>query len=186
MTRYLDRIIAERTQRLARMGIPRDSLAGARFLVPAGQTPDRPSPAPTEETGSILSRIEAIERALAAGVRPVDSGPRPHVQVSEIKAVVCRYYGLTPADLAQRPRPRDISRVRQIAIYLARQLTGKSFRALAQAFGDRTHPSVIRAFRTVERLRLAKAETDSDLQALAGELGSVLRPNASTRGAETR
>ena len=96
MTRYLDRIIAERTQRLARMGIPRDSLAGARFLVPAGETPDRPSPAPTEETGSILSRIEAIERALAAGVCPVDSRPRPQVQISEIKAVVCRYYGLIP------------------------------------------------------------------------------------------
>jgi chromosomal replication initiator protein len=62
-------------------------------------------------------------------------------------------------------------RARQVAIYLARQLTGKSFRALAQAFGDRNHSSIIRALRTVERLRLADAETDADLEALARELG---------------
>jgi chromosomal replication initiator protein len=98
---------------------------------------------------------------------------RPPLAIAEIKAAVCRRYGLTPADLAERPRPRDVSRARRIAIYLARQLAGKSFRALARAFGDRSHPNIIRAVRTIERLRSADAALDKDLEALASELDSI-------------
>ena len=108
---------------------------------------------------------------LAASVeRPAEIRARPPLAIAEIKAAVCRHYGLTPADLAERPRPRAVSRARRIAIYVARQLTGKSFRALARAFGDRSHPSIIRAFRTIERLRSADAMLDGDLQALAAAL----------------
>jgi chromosomal replication initiator protein len=78
--------------------------------------------------------------------------------------------------ISQSGRGRSLfSRARRIAIYVARQLTGKSFRALARAFGDRSHPSIIRAFRTIERLRSADAALDRDLEALALELDSILR-----------
>jgi chromosomal replication initiation ATPase DnaA len=162
---------AERAQRLARMSSAPVSPAPARSPTPAPQTPDRSATALSRETAVILSRIEAIERVLAAsGTCPAEFRARPRIAIAEIKAVVCRHHGLTPADLAGRPRPRDVSRARRMAIYLARQLTGKSFRALARAFGDRSHPSIIRAFRTIERLRSTDPALDRDLQALAEEL----------------
>ena len=176
MGRYLDRMKAERAQRLARMSSAPVSPAPARAPTPAPHSPDRSATAPSPETASIISRIEAIERVLAASVeRPAEIRARPPLAIAEIKAAVCRHFGLRPADLAERPRPRDVSRARRIAIYLARQLTGKSFRALARAFGDRSHPSIIRAFRTIERLRSADAALDKDLEALASELDSILR-----------
>jgi chromosomal replication initiation ATPase DnaA len=156
------------------------SPAPARSPAPASQNPDRSATALSAETASFLSRIEAIERVLAAlAGRPAEIPAKPRPAIAEIKAAVCRHYGLTPADLAERPRPRDVSRARRIAIYLARQLTGKSFRALARAFGDRSHPNIIRAFRTIERLRSADAALHADLEALASELGSALRSNGS-------
>ena len=176
MGRYLDRMKAERAQRLARMSSAPVSPAPARAPTPAPHSPDRSATAPSPETASIISRIEAIERVLAASVeRPAEIRARPPLAIAEIKAAVCRHYGLTPADLAERPRPRDVSRARRIAIYLARQLAGKSFRALARAFGDRSHPNIIRAVRTIERLRSADAALDKDLEALASELDSILR-----------
>jgi hypothetical protein len=174
MGQYLDRMKAERAQRLARMNSAPVSPAPAR--APAPHSPDRSAMALSPETASFVTRIEAIERVLAAlAGRPAEVRAKPRPAIAEIKAAVCRHYGLTPADLAERPRPRDVSRARRIAIYLARQLTGKSFRALARAFGDRSHPSIIRAFRTIERLRSADAALDRDLEALASELDSILR-----------
>jgi chromosomal replication initiation ATPase DnaA len=173
---YTDRMKAERAQRLARMTSAPVSPAPARAPSPAPESPDRSATALNRETAAILSRIEAIERVLAAsGACPAEFRTRPPLAIAEIKAAVCRHFGLRPADLAERPRPRDVSRARRIAIYLARQLTGKSFRALARAFGDRSHPSIIRAFRSIERLRSADAALDRDLEALASELDSILR-----------
>jgi len=170
MTGYRERMRAERAQRLARMNISA-AAPGARGADAALPAPGCRCGGPTDETASLVARIEAIEHALAAAARKPELRVKPQVQISAIKTVVWRYYGLTAADLAQRPRSRAVSRARQVAIYLARRLTGKSFRALAQAFGDCNHSSIIRALRTVERLRLTSAETDHDLRALTRQLG---------------
>jgi Bacterial dnaA protein helix-turn-helix len=181
MTSHLDRMNAERVQRLARMKIvPASPHGGARADPGTAAPPGPPSPAPIAETATILSRLEAIERALALSRdRPAEGEARARVGIAEIKATVCRYYGLAPADIASRSRPRDVVRARRIAIYLARRLTGKSFRVLARAFGDHSHPSIIRACRVIERLRSADAHCEADLQALVTELGAVLRPHHS-------
>ncbi|HEY7297529.1 MAG TPA: helix-turn-helix domain-containing protein [Xanthobacteraceae bacterium] len=181
MAGYLERMLVERAQRLARMNVSAASpgVRGPNAGVPA---PGCRCGGPTDETPSLVARIEAIERVLAAGACKPELRPRPQVQISAIKTVIYRYYGLTAADLAERSRSRAVSRARQIAIYLARRLTGKSFRALAQAFGDRNHSSVIRAFQTIERLRLADAETDHDVQGLARELSLQDRPRFSAGG----
>src|SRR5215471_5408439 len=90
-------------------------------------TPERPAVAATDETAAIVSRIEAIERTLAAVADgQAESAHGPQIQVSEIKAVVCRYYKLRLDDLGRRSVPHYVARGRHIAIYLARRLTGKS------------------------------------------------------------
>jgi hypothetical protein len=174
-------MLAERAQRLARMKML-PPLAGARSPDAALPAPGCRCGGPTEETASLVARIEAIEHALAAAARKPELRRKQQLQISEIRTVVRRYYGLTAADLAQRPRSSAVSRARQVAIYLARRLTGKSFRALAQAFGDCNHSSIIRALRTVERLRLTSAETDADIQRLARELSWRDRPRLSAGG----
>src|SRR5262249_15069590 len=78
----------------------------------------------------------------------------------------------------RRPVPHYVARGRHIAIYLARQLTGKSFRALSHLFGDSAHSGLVKAFRIIEGLRSAHADLDADLAALARELGSTLPPRA--------
>jgi hypothetical protein len=63
-------------------------------------------------------------------------------------------------------------------MYFARQLTGKTFRAIARFFGDRDHTMVVRACRRIERLRLANAELDGELQALASQMGVSAAPKS--------
>src|SRR5437868_6897793 len=115
---YADRMKAERARRLARMSSAPVSPAPARAPTPAPRSPDRSAAALSPETARILSRIEAIERVLAESVgRPAEIRARPPPAIAEIKAAVCRHYGLTAAELAERRRPRDVSRARRIAIY---------------------------------------------------------------------
>jgi Bacterial dnaA protein helix-turn-helix len=78
------------------------------------------------------------------------------------------------ADLQGSSRREPINRVRQIAMHLARQLTGKSFIAIACQFGGRRHAGVYKAWRHIERLRMHDPELELEL----GELAARLREGA--------
>ncbi len=73
--------------------------------------------------------------------------------ISDIQASVASHYELTVAELASPSRTARIAWPRQVAIHLARELSGCSLQAIGDAFGGRNHATVLHACKRVsERL----------------------------------
>ncbi len=79
------------------------------------------------------------------------------VTISNIQKVVVEYYKIRIADLSSARRSRSITRPRQIAMALAKELTSHSLPEIGEAFGGRDHTTVLHACRKVQELR----DTDS-------------------------
>lgn len=71
--------------------------------------------------------------------------------VNHIQATVAAYYSLPPGSMTSQRRARDIARPRQVAMYLASELTTKSLPELGRRFGNRDHTTVMYAIKAVER-----------------------------------
>lgn len=82
------------------------------------------------------------------------------ISVDHIQKIVSRYYKLKEGDLTGKRRLQPVARPRQLAMYLAKKLTSKSFPEIGRLFGGRDHTTVLYACRKVEEL----LETDSDLK----------------------
>ncbi len=84
------------------------------------------------------------------------------VTISNIQKVVAEYYKIRIADLLSKRRSRTITRPRQIAMALAKQLTTHSLPEIGEAFGGRDHTTVLHACRKVAELRDADPRIDED------------------------
>ena len=76
------------------------------------------------------------------------------VTIRDVERAVCQRFKISRAQLLRRDSARAASRPRQIAMYLARELTGASYPRLGQHF-ERDHTSVLYAWRMTIR-RMAK------------------------------
>jgi chromosomal replication initiator protein len=86
--------------------------------------------------------------------------------LEHIQKTVADYYKIKIADMHSKKRTRAIARPRQIAMWLAKELTPFSYPAIGDAFGNRDHTTVLHAFRTVSDLRLQDAQLNHDLHVL--------------------
>jgi chromosomal replication initiator protein len=93
--------------------------------------------------------MEVAEMAIAdlVGVRE----PR-RIRIEEIQKVVASHYNVSKHDLLSARRTRAIVRPRQIAMYLAKTMTPRSFPEIGKRFGGRDHTTVLHAVRKVEEL----------------------------------
>jgi chromosomal replication initiator protein len=67
--------------------------------------------------------------------------------IAEITRAACDRFGLTPEELISPSRAARISWPRQVAMYLARELTAESLPAIGRQFGGRDHTTVLHAYR---------------------------------------
>ena len=79
---------------------------------------------------------------------------RPSVRtVREIQEAACRAFGVTLEELVSARRTAHIAKARQVAMYLARELTDDTLPAIGREFGNRNHTTVLHAHRaTAERI----------------------------------
>ena len=75
------------------------------------------------------------------------------VTIENIQKMVAEYYKIRVADLLSKRRNRSITRPRQLAMALAKELTNHSLPEIGDAFGGRDHTTVLHACRKVEELR---------------------------------
>ncbi|WP_404840851.1 chromosomal replication initiator protein DnaA [Alkalilimnicola ehrlichii] len=75
------------------------------------------------------------------------------VTIENIQKMVAEYYKIRVADLLSKRRTRSITRPRQIAMSLAKELTNHSLPEIGDAFGGRDHTTVLHACRKVEELK---------------------------------
>ena len=86
------------------------------------------------------------------------------VTIENIQKTVADYYKIKVAEMHSKKRSRNVSRPRQIAMSLARELTNHSFPEIGEAFGSRHHTTVMHACEEIEQLRLND-------QAIARDIG---------------
>jgi chromosomal replication initiator protein len=74
------------------------------------------------------------------------------VTIEDIQQAVATHFNQRLSDLLGPRRPKDLALARQVAQYLCKQLTTKSYPDIGRAFGGRDHTTVIHAVRNVENL----------------------------------
>jgi chromosomal replication initiator protein len=88
------------------------------------------------------------------------------LSIEHIQKTVADYYKIKVADMHSKKRTRVIARPRQVAMWLAKELTPMSLPAIGEAFGGRDHTTVLHACRTVTELRLGDHQLNHDVHVL--------------------
>lgn len=74
------------------------------------------------------------------------------VTIDDIQQKVAAQFNIRVADMHSPRRAREVARPRQVAMYLAKQLTSRSYPDIGRAFGGRDHTTVIHACETIAGL----------------------------------
>ena len=88
------------------------------------------------------------------------------LSIEHIQKTVADYYKIKVNDMHSRKRTRVIARPRQVAMWLAKELTAMSLPAIGEAFGGRDHTTVLHACRTVTDLRQRETQLNHDVNVL--------------------
>ena len=88
------------------------------------------------------------------------------ISVENIQKTVADYYKIKVADMYSKKRPANIARPRQIAMYLAKELTQKSLPEIGELFGGRDHTTVLHAVRKMAAERQLMTELNQQLHVL--------------------
>jgi chromosomal replication initiator protein len=102
---------------------------------------------------------------------------RPHLSCNErkvtvdmIQKTVSEHYGLKQADLISERRARAVARPRQVAMWLAKQITTRSLPDIGRRFGGRDHTTVLHAVRRIEQLKAEDPQIARDVDLLLRKL----------------
>jgi chromosomal replication initiator protein len=88
------------------------------------------------------------------------------IGVENIQKTVADYYKIKVSDMYSKKRPASIARPRQIAMYLAKELTQKSLPEIGELFGGRDHTTVLHAVRKIAAERQQLSEVNQQLHVL--------------------
>ncbi|HEX5806514.1 MAG TPA: chromosomal replication initiator protein DnaA [Macromonas sp.] len=88
------------------------------------------------------------------------------ISVENIQKTVADFYKIKVADMYSKKRPANIARPRQIAMFLAKELTQKSLPEIGELFGGRDHTTVLHAVRKIAAERQTVSELNQQLHVL--------------------
>ena len=92
------------------------------------------------------------------------------VTIEEIQKKVAEHFNIRLSDMSSPRRARAVARPRQIAMYLAKQLTSRSLPEIGRTFGGRDHTTVMHAVSRIESLKLEDTLMADDLELLKRNL----------------
>jgi chromosomal replication initiator protein len=107
---------------------------------------------------SVEATKEALKDILIAQTRLVS--------IDNIQKTVADYYRIKMAELLSKKRTRNLTRPRQIAMSLAREVTTMSLPEIGNSFGGKDHSTVIHACKTISNLRAVDSTIDADYKIL--------------------
>jgi chromosomal replication initiator protein len=88
------------------------------------------------------------------------------VTIDEIQKKVAEHYNMKLAEMHSARRARAVARPRQVAMYLAKQLTARSLPEIGRKFGGRDHTTVMHAVRKIEELMVGDKTVAEDVELL--------------------
>ena len=86
--------------------------------------------------------------------------------IEEIQKKVAEHYNIRLSDMSSPRRARNVARPRQVAMYLAKQLTTRSLPEIGRRFGGRDHTTVMHAVSRVAELMQADSAFAEDVELL--------------------
>ncbi|VAW44178.1 Chromosomal replication initiator protein DnaA [hydrothermal vent metagenome] len=92
------------------------------------------------------------------------------VSVENIQKTTAQYYNVKLSELLGKSRKRSIVRPRQLAMFLAKDLTNKSYPEIGELFGGRDHTTVLHAYRKVTELMSENSDLEEDRQKIVNKL----------------
>jgi chromosomal replication initiator protein len=95
-----------------------------------------------------LITLETTQEVLQDLLRAHDR----RITIDEIQRKVAEHYNIRMTDMHSARRARNVARPRQVAMYLAKQLTARSLPEIGRKFGGRDHTTVMHAVRKIEEL----------------------------------
>ncbi|MCM8614235.1 chromosomal replication initiator protein DnaA [Accumulibacter sp.] len=107
----------------------------------------------------------ALELAKEA-LKDVIGSVNRQITIEGIQKTVAEYFKIKVADLFSKKRTRVVVRPRQIAMWLAKNLTSLSYPAIGEHFGGRDHTTVLHAVRTIDQLRIKDEALNHDVHVL--------------------
>ncbi len=110
--------------------------------------------------------LELAQDCLADILRASDR----KLTIEEIQRKVAEHYNIRLSDMIGPKRVRNIARPRQIAMYLAKQLTPRSLPEIGRRFGGRDHTTIMHGVRKIEELMATDSQLSDDLQMLRRQL----------------
>ena len=119
--------------------------------------------------GARLSAVTVDEAAMLLGAA-LRGGPERRITVDEIQKTVADHFSLKQADLLSERRTRSVARPRQIAMYLCKQHTTRSYPDIGRRFGGRDHTTVLHGVRKIEELMPKDDQIARDVEALTRKL----------------
>lgn len=115
--------------------------------------------------GSLVGRevtLDVAQECLADLLRASER----KVTVHEIIRKVAEHYNIRINDMLSARRARAVARPRQIAMYLAKNLTSKSLPEIGRSFGGRDHTTVIHAVKKIKELKATDSGIEEDVEML--------------------
>ncbi|MDB5551140.1 MAG: dnaA [Rhizobium sp.] len=107
--------------------------------------------------------LERVDELLA---HLVGTGEPKRVRIEDIQRIVARHYNVSRQELVSNRRTRVIVKPRQIAMYLSKTLTPRSFPEIGRRFGGRDHTTVLHAVRKIEELITADQKLSHEIELL--------------------
>ena len=94
------------------------------------------------------------------------------VSVENIQKTTAEYYNIKMSDILSKRRSRSVARPRQMAMFLAKELTNYSLPEIGESFGGRDHTTVIHACEKVKELMQTNLEIEEDFKKLRRHLSA--------------
>ena len=99
--------------------------------------------------------------------------PSIRITIDAIQSAVASRCRIPIAEMVSARRARRVARPRQIAMYLAKQLTPQSLPQIGRRFGGRDHTTVIHAVKRITDLRAEDADLNADIEAVERLFGVI-------------
>lgn len=107
--------------------------------------------------------IERVDELLG---HLVNAGEPRRVRIEDIQRVVAKHYNVSRQELVSNRRTRVIVKPRQIAMYLSKTLTPRSFPEIGRRFGGRDHTTVLHAVRKIEEMIAGDTKLSHEIELL--------------------
>ena len=88
------------------------------------------------------------------------------ISVENIQKAVADFYSIKVADMYSKKRPANIARPRQIAMFMAKELTQKSLPEIGELFGGRDHTTVLHAVRKIGDERAHDSQLNHEIHVI--------------------